>query len=287
VTDHEAIQMEIPAYVASRLEAEELRRLQEHLAVCDTCREMASIFKEIAVALREGGEAMFDPHPGTLALRDFAQGKTAADADRIALHVAACPSCDLEVQAWRSRSETMPGMLSRAKPARRQGYGRTALAAAAGLLAGLGIAFWLLRQAPAPVAPTSVPVAEPPRETVWSGPALQLILPRALRGPSSGVTYKVGKNQRYVVVAFPAAPRAGLAGTDIYRFVVSRHDGTVTWSSSLTVAEMREHLEATEVITFVVPAAALLPGTYEFRAVAPGHGEQASYSVTVEISAAE
>jgi hypothetical protein len=161
-------------------------------------------------------------------------------------------------------------------------------AAAAGLLAGLGIAFWLLRQAPAPVAPTSGPVAEPPpRETVWSGPALQLILPRALRGPSSRVTYEVGKNQQYVVVAFPTAPRAGLAGTDVYRFVASRHDGAVTWSSSLTVAEMRAHLEATEVITFVVPAAALLPGAYEFRAVAPGPGNPVSYSVAVEISASE
>jgi hypothetical protein len=50
---------------------------------------------------------------------------------------------------------------------------------------------------------------------------------------------------------------------------------------------MREHLEATEVITFVVPAAALVPGTYEVRAVAPGPGDPISYSVVVEISASE
>jgi hypothetical protein len=284
--DHETIQAEIPAYAASRLEGDELRRLQDHLAVCDTCREMASTFKEIATALREGGEAMFDPHPATLALRDFAQGRTVPHADRISLHVALCPSCDLEVKAWHPGA-AMPGVPHQAQPLRRHGIGRSAGAAAAGLLAGLGIAFWLLRQAPAPVAPISGPVAGPPRETVWSGPALQLILPRALRGPSSRMTYKVGKNQQYVVVAFPAAPRADLAGTDIYRFVVSRHEGAVTWSSSLTVAEMREHLEATGVITFVVPAAALLPGTYEFRAVAPGPGDPVSYSVVVEISASE
>jgi hypothetical protein len=277
--------MEIPAYVASRLEGEELRRLQDHLAVCDTCREMASIFKEIAVALREGGDAMFDPHPGTLALRGFAQGKTVPGGDRIALHVAACPSCGLEVQAWRSRPEAMAGRLSHAKPGRREGYGRTAWAAAAGLLAGLGLAFWLLRTAPVPVAPPAAPEVTRHPETAWSGPAPQLILPRALRGEPSRVAYTVGKDQKYLVVAFPASPGAAAADADLYRFVAVRQDGAVTWSSRLTAAEMREHLDSTEVVTFVVPAAALVPGTYEFRVMGPG--ERASYSVTVEISAAE
>ena len=283
--DHETIQAEIPAYAASRLEGEELRRVQDHLAECDICREMASTWKEIAAALREGGEAMFEPHPGTLALRDFAQGKPVPHGDRIARHVSVCPSCDLEVKAWRSREEIAPERPPAASMGDRR-HRMTALAVAAAFLVGLGLGFWLL-PAPAQIAPTSGPVAEPPPETVWSGPALPLILPRALRGQPSSVTYKVGKNQKYVVVAFPASLPAGVADTDRCRFVVRRHDGEMTWSFSLTAAEVRKHLESAEVVTFVVPSAALLPGTYEFRAMGPGPGDEVSYSVVVEISALE
>jgi hypothetical protein len=50
-----------------------------------------------------------------------------------------------------------------------------------------------------------------------------------------------------------------------WRFEIEREGGPAVWSATLTAAQVRRHLEASEVVTFPVPADALPPGSYWLR----------------------
>jgi len=87
-------------------------------------------------------------------------------------------------------------------------------------------------------------------------------------------------------VASQAAIPRDARDADLYRFEIGPAGGTVTWSQEITAAAIREQLTRTEVVTLLVPAAALPPGRHELRLVSVDRPQTPVYRMVVEIQAA-
>ena len=51
MTSHSELQLEIPTYVAGKLDADTQRRLEEHLATCQECRDLVASCESLAEAV--------------------------------------------------------------------------------------------------------------------------------------------------------------------------------------------------------------------------------------------
>lgn len=261
MSEHEDLQMDLPAYAASRLEGGAAKRLEEHLKECASCREMAESLREFGSAIRERGEALIEPHPAEAEVRDYARGETVSDRGRIERHLEVCATCSLEVETWKRR----PGALADARSMPPAGglhrWGSVALASAAGLVIGFGVAR-LLNDASAP--PPSVRPTHGPQERVLSAGPL-LILPRALRGEGVAVTYRIDPRQEFVVMACPVSIPDSAEPDERFRFEIRNADGQMVWSREMTAEAVREHLNSVaEAVTLLAPTSALEPGGYVF-----------------------
>jgi hypothetical protein len=280
--------------VAGRLEGDPRQGLETHLRECATCPEIVSTWREIVASMRRGAEDLRSPHPDEMTLRDYAAGGEASRDRSVARHVARCASCELEVGAWKARQA---GLRPEARPASgrlpvraRPASARMAAGAlAVGVIAGAGLALVLLRPAApggAPIGlqpPSSGPIAtgpagsspevtapEPVPPAPPDGPLQLLVLSGALRGGERVPGFRIGPGQPSVLIAVPLELPARAADDDIYLFEIRRAGGEAVWSSELTVAGIRPHLQSAEVITFAVPTDRLPAGRYEMRAIAGG-----------------
>ena len=245
MNDHEAIRDNIPGFVGDRLEPGESRCVQSHLDACDPCRELVTTWQDVAGALQDGGEELFEDHPSVASLREHAAGPPD---QRVTRHLGVCAACGLEVTAWKRRGVA-------AAPARVQ-PGRGAWAAmAAGLFLGAGLAsltWWSL-------GPGSVPD--------WSGAAPLLTLESPLRGAATPAV-AVAPEQPYFPIAVVLAP--SYADADALRILISDPSGAELWSTSLTGDQVRSQLSATGVINLLVPTGEVPPGTYTLTIPGPG-----------------
>ena len=204
--NHLQVQMELPAYAAGRLDESSRRRVAEHLAECEICRELAMNLRELAQHVKDGGEAMFEPHPSEAELREFSKKSSSAPRERIARHLTICASCALEVDAWRKMDdkEIAAGPAERVPRSelsgtRRPGGMRAGLAAAAGLLLGVALGY-VVRERTVP----QPSVEESPSQGLPSiGP--QLLLPRPLRGEPMPLEYRIEPRQEAMILACPAS----------------------------------------------------------------------------------
>lgn len=282
MSDHEGLKSDIPAYVASRLEGERRRQLEEHLPGCGECSERVSTLRGFTSVLREGGEEMFAPHPDVLALRAYARGERAADSSRIARHVASCATCELELSAWKFRDlmeQTQPAALRESAPRTRpvrSGFGLfPAMSLAAGVVVGVGVSI-LFHLGAAPGVPAPGSAGELVQVAAnWSGPAQLFILSSQVRGEEAVATWKLAADQPYVLLAVRPPVPDSAGADDPYRFEIRGASGQAVWSSDLSAALIRQQLESSEVITFPIPAATLAPGRHEFRFVSlrPADGQ--------------
>ncbi len=293
MSDHREWQEEIPAYVAGRLDDRARQALEVHLDGCDACSEIAATWKEIASSMRRGGEELSSPHPDEMALRDYATGGPTSADRRVARHIAYCASCELEVSAWKAREAGLrspAGGDVRSAPARPWPAGaRVAVVAVAiGIIVGVGLAIMfrptpptealIARQEPPPRPIGPMPAGPPPATApattrppaAPAGPVQLLVLGGALRGGERAPAFRIGPEQPFVLIAVQPTLPARAAGGDLYLFEVRRSGGEVVWSSELTVAQIRPHLESSEVITFPIPSGALPPGRYEMSVVSRG-----------------
>ncbi|PYT17890.1 MAG: hypothetical protein DMF51_01350 [Acidobacteria bacterium] len=267
MTSHEEIQLELAAYAASRLERDAGRRLEEHLRGCQDCREMLETFVPFARALGEGGEALFEPHPSESTLRRYARAGKAAGMEDVARHLDFCASCSLQVGAWKRQADTL-------SPLPR--WAAIALATAAGLAVGAGLSAWLgAGRAPGPprqsLAETAPGLAE-----ASAGPLL--VLPRALRGEETSVTYALDPSRTFLVIACPASVPDSAPPGQLFRYEIRREGAGAVWSRILSAADVRRHLsEGAELVTLLVPNASLTPGRYEFRLAPAESPEESSY----------
>jgi len=280
--NHEELQQAIPAYAASRLEGEVRHEMADHLAACAGCREMAETCAEIFTALRDGGEALFEPHPDELALRDYARGMGGERMAAVRRHLPACMTCSLEAQAWTRRQDS--ALESVRRPTRRRiGFPRP-LSAAAGILLGFGVAYLLLRREAAPPRAVEPPVSAPPIVKPWTGHAPHWILPGATRGEESAISLRIVRGETYVVVSFRPSLPEDQANEEECRFEIRREDGRTIWSSKLPAAAVRADLDSNEGVAFVIPASILDSGRYEFRMSIPAAGgDSVLYRVAAQI----
>jgi hypothetical protein len=278
VPEHGTIREDIPAYVASRLEGEALRRFEAHLQRCEDCTEMVATWKQIAAAVPEGGEALFEPHPDVASLRKYARGEETADPRRLARHLASCSTCELEVTAWKVRDAGLegvsPGVVRRVEGAsRRPGrrIGARLLALVAGLAAGAA-AVLLLRPPLPPIQITERPAPASPAPSGFSGPVALNVLPTPLRGSNDIPTVKVREAQSPVLIAIQPVLPDRVDDSASYRAVIRDAHGEDAWASGITAGEIRGHLLSAGVVTLAVPASDLPAGEYEILVLPKGAG---------------
>lgn len=283
MTEHEEIQHDLPAYAASRLEGPALVRLERHVRDCAECLEMLDTFAGIAEAIGRDGEDLFAPHPSETALREFAGRPSGARSDDVARHVAGCAACALEAEFWSRRPA---GAAPARRASRRPSWGSLGLASAAALAAGFLLAAFL-GPGGRPPAPSGGSAGGPETEAGIEAGRL-LVLPRALRGEGSVVSYRLDTKQAFVVIASPA-PIPGAAGPgERYLFEIARGGEAAAWSRSMTAAEIRGRMtEGAEFVTLLVPARALAPGRYEFRLRPAAGGGEPIYRAVLDLAGGE
>lgn len=259
----------VPAYVAGHLDEDARRGMDEHLATCGACAELVEAWRELLDAMRAGGEAVVEPHPDVEALRAHALGSGTED-DRIGRHLTVCPSCRIEVEAWRRREADGPGARD-ASPihAGRRPWPGGIWPAAATLAAGiaLGLVLGHLRPTAPPEpeapAPGAVPAAiEPPFR---GGPLPLIVLPAPRRGADVTPGPRLDPRHPFVLLALPSPSPGRRSEVERFRFTIHGPDGGVVWSSEMSDAEVGIYRGTGEAVVFAVPTSALAHGRHEAR----------------------
>lgn len=233
MTSHEELELEIPAYLAGRLDATSARRVREHLAECRECAEVVEVWSGV-----------FE-HPASLSLRATAERRAGHDPG-LDGHVCECPSCALEVELWRRQ---------RARPPRRSDR-RWMQAAAAGLVVGLGLGalgYGLLDRGPTARSEVGAP----------RSPLPLVVLRSPLRSDTETAEVRIPSDARIVAIAVQPDVPGDLPAETIVRLVVRAESGSETGSAVTTVGEIRRSLATGEgVATFLLPADGMTEGRY-------------------------
>jgi hypothetical protein len=270
MSHHEDLQLELPAYATGRLDAVTRARVEAHLTQCGECGALAATFQGLGAAIRNGGDSLFEPHPPHAELRQAARSGSQPVPAPLRAHLDACESCSLELEGWKRVAARAP------RPAHR-GWGMVALAAAAGVVAGAGLSFLVVR-GPMPARADGIAAVGH-----LVGP--QLNLPAMLRSGVDEVVYDLAPDQAAIVTSWPVSVPDEAPGQARYRFEIGPPEGAAVWSQELTAGEIRRHVQAAELVTLLVPASALPPGTHEMRLVEAGASDaHAIYRATVKVS---
>ena len=249
MSDESNIRGMIPAYVAGKLDAESKRQVDDYLARHPETEALTARWSAIARGLREGGENLLTEHPDTGVLSRFTNTEEQdkeEDSQRqeIARHVETCASCSLEVTALRGRKES-PARVTKAP--RTMVYRFTSLAAAAGIVLGIGLGVLYQTQGP--------------ERGAWTGAVDLLTLDPTLRGSEAMISFEADASWPFVpVVVAPVLPEEATS-EERFGFSILRA-GDVIWSADLTAGRIREHLDASGVVTFLVPSTDLSAGRY-------------------------
>jgi hypothetical protein len=279
VPNHEEFLGDIPALVRSDLTGDARERLRAHLKECAECRELVSSSRIIARGLRQAPDEALGRHPSPLTIRSCALGENTPDYRDLAEHISSCPTCSLEIVTWKGltsrRAETSAASTPGDQRITRAGSWRLAAALTLGLLIGLAISPMI------PHPDRSVPKHEPQSS---SDPSHHTNLPGLLplwvltgpaRGESTVPTFTIAKGELYVLIAARLAIPAGAAETDRYRFEIRHSAGSGVWSSDARVSDILSRTGSGGIAIFLVPAADLPPGPYEFRTIRQEPGETA------------
>jgi anti-sigma factor RsiW len=281
MSEHEDLQMDLPAYAASRLEGAAAQRMEDHLKECAGCREMAESLREFGNAIREGGAALMEPHPSEAEIKGYARGESVSDRGRIERHLAVCATCSLEVESWKRGSGALFDSRSKPTAGGLHRWGSVALASAAGLVIGFGVAR-LVNDASAP--PPSVSPTQGLQERVPSAGPL-LILPRALRGEGLAVTYRIDPKQEFVVMACSVSIPDDAPPDARFRYEIRDSGGRVVWAREITAEAVREHLNSTaEAVTLLAPTSVLEPGRYVFSLSPADKPDESLYRAELSFS---
>ena len=260
MTEHEPLQREIPAYVASRLEGEALKRLEQHLSECRNCAAIVTTWKQLAPSFRGEMEELLRPHLAIDTLRDFALGRTADEDGAISGHLEVCASCSMDVAAWRAWQERRPVSAKRpagVAPVRRLRLSHALLAAA--VLVGVVLSVVLYFAVPTRGRPSPGPA--------WSGTAPLLVLHGTFRDGRDASEYSLLPGQPFLPIALQPLLPEYVESALRYRLDLLDESGRAVWSSELTAGRITAQLSASGVVTFLVPADSLEPGRYTLRAV--------------------
>src|SRR5262249_13801508 len=140
------------------------------------------------------------------------------------------------------------------------------------------------------IALASLLTGAPPRPAALFSPpraidAPQLILPPHLRSEPGRIAYAIDPAQEAVVMAWPAGIPDEAPPDQVFRFEIGAPGKAADWSYEMSAAQVRHHLDVAEVVTLLVPAAVLGPGTHEARLLASSGGAPL-YLAYVDVSPA-
>ncbi len=278
------LRADIPAYVASRLDEDDRRRLEEHLQGCPDCTEMVATARAIRGALRaeEGDvdparDAEAAPHPDRREVRSYALAHPSERSREVARHLARCLSCDLEVAAWQARRSRASGPSSvdgtGGLDSRQRWRARASAAVflAAGVAIGVVLAQVLRPGAPAVIPPPGpAPSAGSPPAAVkvprsWTGPVRFFALANPLRAGEREPEIVLDPDQPYALIVVQP-DLSELASGDqgaVCHVEIRGAAGGVVWSSEFPATLVRERLRTDEALILPVPAPALPDGRYE------------------------
>ena len=285
-TNHDEIQEQIPAYLLSRLGAEERAMIESHLRECGECSEMLRSFEAIrdaAPALAHGaGE-----HPVPSALMALARGEKGVDGEALRAHLDKCVTCDLELAAWKNFVKAgFSGAALEARPPgglRLRVYGGLLAAALGGVIVGgAWISEWgspegtrgsapaqNLRQVASPPVNSSISALRSDGSKAVGGAAALIGPLRNLRGGDETPTFAIAADHfAAILLVTPDLPASG-ASNSKFRFQILGADGRTLWSAERTGASIVADLEAADVVSFAVPASVLPDGRYRVNVFFP------------------
>lgn len=268
--EHRHFQLDLADYATGRLDPGRARAVGEHVRGCPRCARWLEGVGRLSEVLGREGEDLLSPHPDPRALREIAErGGRPGDPD-LERHLASCAVCSLQVEGWRRRlaGESGAGAVSRGRSPRPA----VLLALAAGLLVGWGLAAVGLGRPAAPAAPPQEAPARPGPGGGAEGRivarfpdgSLPLIHLMALRGTVESRTFEVGAGAPFISTLVSASIPPEVPDGEMLRAVIERKGGRAVWTSRPEPAHrLRRRLERLEVLSYVVPGAALAPGRYE------------------------
>lgn len=293
--EHDALQEDLPDYAGGRLATARASDIERHLTGCPACRDLVDELRDLRESFRDAGDALFEPHPEPAALRRFASGGAGAEESRIGKHAALCVTCRLEIDACRQRAaRPLPAGVTRSTQRRARGaWLRLALAVAAGLAAGVLVTMPsrtprrdLARGAVTPNVPASSTsgAADP---SIAIGQTVLHLLPDALRdGAPVARRWVLDPDEPYLALAFPVLVPASVADEEVYRIEIRRAGAGVCWSTEMTAARLREHMDAADAVHLPAVPIRLLPqGEYDLVVRATRDpGAAPIFKATVEIA---
>jgi anti-sigma factor RsiW len=277
MTEHDDLQFDIPALLASRLDEPSRVRLEKHLAECASCSETVSVARGILGALEEGGEAVWEEHPSIDRILDLATDSGPVEAGRFAAHVSVCPTCTLEIDAWKAihakglaappRSSDLEDRRLRGAPAPiRSRVPPALLGLAAGVLLGAALTAILIGRggAGAPGGGTGPGLTSP---APWSGAPrwAQLELPRRGGGEEKPLSVvSISAEDPTVLLLVPAEfSRAGGSGGS-YAFEILDAAGRAAWRTELSSDQLAARIDpASSFMALLVPTDRLRAGRYD------------------------
>jgi hypothetical protein len=249
---------EIPAYLAGRLEGERLRGLESHLSECGECNDLVSDLREIVDGFRQGGSALLEACPDSLTLMKVATGAQEDPEGTVERHTETCEPCSLEFVIWKNR-ERGAVRTPRRTVSRSSIYRWAGMAAAAGLVLGLGLPAVYRQLVPGPTGP------EPAIHRPWSGAVNLITLDGTIRGGGAIQSFTLSPDQPVVpLVLLPALPE-GEEAPEAYRFAIIGGDGLQRWAMEMAGSEIEGILDLSAVLTLMIPAEVLPAGDYTLR----------------------
>ena len=278
MTSHDEIREHLADLISSRIEPDQRRRVEAHLAGCTECRELVKDLEEMRKQVREAGESIFEPHPDPSALHRIGSGERGAQDTQIERHLAACPTCRLEVEAWKriqaskGPARLTPGGVTRLEPSARPAASALwiGLSAAAGIVLGCLVTL-LIVSSKTPRLHPPPSGGSPTADHQASIPTLQPVLhvlPELLRDEQIPVQkWVLDPAEPYVSVAVPLTLPVKASDAERFRFeMVRAGQEEAVWSSEMTAARIREHLKASDLVSLsVILPRSLEAGSYEFR----------------------
>ena len=282
--------------------------LAAHLAACGECRALAVTYDVLTEALGRDGADVLGRDGGAVATGHLPAREIVADAverdalpapelERIATHLNSCRSCEKEVEMTRgAHDETRRGSILPFAPARlaalRVPAARAAMAAAAAVLVLLGYPAWLglarlpraardasdLRAANEAVGREAADLrssldrstADLRAVTSWNGAVTLNVLEAPVRGGGGTKVLTIASRQPFLLVAVQPAIPVAAGPKDTVRFAIGREGEEPLWSDELTVAQLRDAVRLSGVVTFAVPADRVPPGSYRMTATPLG-----------------
>jgi len=257
-----------------------------HVASCAECRQAVTAMHEVRAALARRGAEVFDAHPTSREIVEFAlddPGLTPEVRARVEGHLAECPACSEEVLITR-----------RAEAATKSGKGPVSLPGGAIAWLAPALAAVVVALAfPAYVGlirhPEAVRTQEATRRNLDQlkseqsllirelsarrladpgGPVRLLVLPATTRGEERVPTVRLSPGQAWQPVIIQHRPFAGPVTGVARAELVRELDGAVVWRTELRVAEAWD--EEFGSLTLLVPAFNLDAGAYQLTLDGPG-----------------